>query len=174
MTTHHTLLRPARLDDLDEITDLHTQARTAYYRAGGLPDTDPELHSHPEALSRRRAMWRRAVEDDALTVLCATQADELVGILAMGPPLDADVSPTTAAQLHQIHVRPGHWGQGIGTHLHTAFVDRLREASLSTGVLEHWSRNTRAHAFYTRHAWHPDGHHRPGPADTTYIRLRRS
>ena len=169
MTTSRTLLRTASLDDLDRITDLHTQARTAYYQAGGF--SEPDLTS-PEARSRRREMWMRALQSDTRTVLCAVRGGETVGILAMGPPLDPDVDAAAAGQLYQIHVRPGSWGQGVGSRLHAAFVQRLRDASLTTGVLEAWERNSRAQAFYARHGWKPDGHHRPGPADANYVRMR--
>ncbi|MGW2719434.1 N-acetyltransferase family protein [Streptomyces sp. NPDC001492] len=169
MTTSRTLLRTATLDDLDRITDLHTQARTAYYRAGGF--SEPDLAS-PGARSRRRDMWTHAIEDDTRTVLCAVRGGETVGVLAMGPPLDPDVDAAAAGQLYQIHVRPGSWGQGIGTLLHAAFVRQLRDASLPTGVLEAWERNSRAQAFYARHGWKPDGHRRPGPADANYVRMR--
>jgi len=169
MTTSRTLLRTASLEDLDQITDLHTQARTAYYQAGGF--SEPDLTS-PEACSSRREMWMRALQNDTKTVLCAVREGETVGILAMGPPLEPDVDATAAGQLYQIHVRPGSWGQGIGSHLHAAFVLRLRDASLRAGVLEAWERNRRAQAFYARHGWKPDGHHRPGPGDANYVRMR--
>ena len=116
----------------------------------------------------------RAVRSGDRTVLCAEREGELVGILSMGPPYEADVDVTTAGQLYQIHVRSGLWGQGIGSHLHAAFVETLRHRSLSTGVLEVWESNSRARAFYARHGWKPDGHHRPGPGNADYLRMRRS
>ncbi|MGW2380822.1 GNAT family N-acetyltransferase [Streptomyces lincolnensis] len=63
---------------------------------------------------------------------------------------DADLDAAAVGQLHQIHVWPDQWGQGIGGRLHTAYVEFLREASLGTGVLEAWERNERARAFYAR------------------------
>ncbi|GCB48335.1 GNAT family N-acetyltransferase [Streptomyces sp. NL15-2K] len=169
MTTSQTSLRVASLDDLDSIADLHTQARAAYYRAGGT--LAAELVS-PKAHSDRRGGWMRALQADNRTVLCAVREGALVGILSMGDPVDTDVDATTALQLHQIHVRPSSWGQGIGSRLHDAFVRFLRDASLTTGVLEAWERNTRAQTFHARHGWAPDGHWRPGPAAADYVRLR--
>jgi ribosomal protein S18 acetylase RimI-like enzyme len=97
-------------------------------------------------------------------VLCVERDGEMVGILAMGPPLDADVDAAVVGRLYQIHVDPSRWGQGIGggctRHSCSSFG-----ASLVTGVLEAWERNSRAQAFYARHGWRPDGHHRPGPGD---------
>lgn len=113
-----------------------------------------------------------ALQDDARTVLCAVRGGETLGILAMGPPSDPDVDSAAARQLYQIHVHPGSWGQGIGSRLHAAFVERLRDAARTTGVLEAWERNSRAQTFYARHGWKPDGHHRPGPGNANYVRLR--
>ena len=169
VTTSRTVLRTAHLGDLDRITDLHTRTRTAYYQAGGLPEA--ELSS-PEARLRRREMWMRAVHDDTKTVMCAVREGEVVGILAMGPPHDSDIDAAAVGQLYQIHVRPGRWGQGIGSELHAAFVRSLRDASLTAGVLEAWERNSRGQAFYARHGWRPDGRHRQGPGDANYVRLR--
>lgn len=169
MTTSQAFLRTALPGDVDAITDLHTLARTAYYQAGGVSDV--ELTS-PEARVRRREAWTRAVRDGDRAVLCAERAGEVVGVLAMGPPYEADVDAASVGQLYQIHVRPGLWGQGVGGSLHAAFVRFLRERALDTGVLEAWERNTRARAFYARHGWQPDGHHRPGPGGARYVRLR--
>ncbi|MFI2205497.1 GNAT family N-acetyltransferase [Streptomyces sp. NPDC020192] len=169
MTNSQVFLRAARLDDVDSITDLHTLARTAYYRAGGVSEV--ELTSL-DARDSRREPWTRAVQADDRTVLCAHRGDEIVGVLAMGPPHDADVDVTSVGQLHQIHVCPGLWGQGIGDRLHAAFVQFLRDASLREGVLEAWERNSRAQAFYAGRGWKPDGHHRPGPGGARYVRMR--
>jgi RimJ/RimL family protein N-acetyltransferase len=168
VTTSQTLLRTAHLDDVEEITDLHTPARTSYYSAGGVPDA--ELTS-PDAHVRRRESWTRAVQSGDRTVLCAERGGELVGILAKGPPYEPDVDATTTGRLFQIHVRPGRWGEGLGSHLHAVFVRFLRDASLTTGVLEAWESNSRAQAFYARHGWRPDGHRRPGPGGD-YVRMR--
>ena len=54
-TISQTLLRTASLDDMDPIVELHTQARTAYYQAGGL--SEAELTS-PEARSVRACTAR--------------------------------------------------------------------------------------------------------------------
>jgi RimJ/RimL family protein N-acetyltransferase len=169
VTTSRTFLRTANPDDVDRVTDLHTLARTAYYQTGGLSDV--ELAS-PGMLSSRQESWMRAIQSDDRTVMCAEQESELVGVVAMGPPYEADVDASSAGQLYQIHVHPGRWGRGIGSHLHAAFVQFLRDRSLATGVLEAWERNSRAQAFYARHGWRPDGHHRPGPGNTRYVRMR--
>ncbi|MGI5456337.1 N-acetyltransferase family protein [Streptomyces sp. CA-249302] len=165
------ILRTATTADVDTITDIHTLARTAYYRAGG--HSDPDLTS-AESRAARREAWSRAVESADREALCAIHEGEITGVVLMGPPHDPDpdLDPATTGQLYQIHVRPGSWGAGVGSRLHEGFVRFLRERSLSTGVLEAWERNSRARAFYARHGWRPDGHRRPGPCGAEYVRLR--
>jgi ribosomal protein S18 acetylase RimI-like enzyme len=155
-------IRPATPADLDAMLAVHTAARTAYYRAGGLSEaelTDPAEHAG------RAAGWARAVERADRTTLCAVRADgAVVGVLSMGAPADTE--------LYQIQVHPDAWSTGIGSRLHDAYVDALRAAALPHGTLDVWARNTRARAFYARHGWRATGHRIPGPGGADYVRLR--
>lgn len=179
MTHTPVLLRPAVPAvpaDLDSLVELHTRARTAYYRAGGLP---AEQIDTPDGPARRREGWARSTLSATRTVRCALRNGTVVGVVAMGPPLAPGNQPlgpgneaVTVGELYQIHVLPGQWGRGIGGQLHAAFVRFLREAALPVGRVEAWERNDRARAFYTRHGWRPDGHRRPGPAGACYVRMR--
>jgi ribosomal protein S18 acetylase RimI-like enzyme len=157
-------VRPTTPADLDAMVAVHTEARTAYYRAGGLDDAEictPAEHAD------RIAGWARAIRSTDRTTLCAVReadpdASAVLGILAIG----------TTGELHQIHVRPASWGRGIGSLLHDAYVRTLRDASIPYGTLSAWERNPRALAFYTRHGWRPDGERTPGPGGADYLRLR--
>ncbi|MET7297731.1 GNAT family N-acetyltransferase [Embleya sp. NPDC005575] len=159
-------LRPARLGDLDAIVDLHTRARTAYYRTGGAAEHEIGDPAQPDPLAHRRDAWRRAVDTDARTVVCAVAGKRVVGVAAMGHVAGP------AGELYQIHVLPGHWGQGVGSALHAAFVRFLDRERLPEGRVEAWRRNERAMAFYARRGWSPSGEHRPGPAGGDYVRMR--
>ncbi|WUD71326.1 GNAT family N-acetyltransferase [Streptomyces sp. NBC_00510] len=169
MTTSPALMRPARFGDLAAIVDVHTQARAAYYQAGGLPGS--EIDS-PDGWARRRASWAHAIQSSATTVLCAVEDTEVVGVVAMGPPKEGAQAPPACGELHRIHVRPDRWGRGVGGRLHAEFVRFLRESFLETGLLDAWERNSRALAFYTRHGWVPEGGRRPGPGGADFVRLR--
>ncbi|MEV1143492.1 GNAT family N-acetyltransferase [Micromonospora sp. NPDC049799] len=162
-------VRTATLDDLESVIDVHTQARLAYYEAGGLA---PEAVRDPALVREQRNGWTEAIRSPVKRVLCATADGEIVGIGAMGPPHSADEDAGSVGQLYQIHVLPGRWGNGVGSTLHAAFVSYLAEAALQTGLLEVWERNARARSFYARHGWEPDGRSRPGPLGAPYVQMR--
>ncbi|WP_308686656.1 GNAT family N-acetyltransferase [Streptomyces nigrescens] len=163
-------IRPAELSDLGKIVDVHTQARTAYYRAGGLPEANIDT---ADGAAHRQRGWARSIESGDKRVLYALHAGEVAGVVAMGPPLSSNTEADTATvgELYQIHVLPTHWGQGIGSRLHATLVQYLDEAALLIGQVEAWDRNHRAQAFYLRHGWRPTGHRRQGPDHSSYIRM---
>lgn len=162
-------VREATLADLDGIIDVHTQARLAYYGAGGLASG---AIVNPTLAQEQRVGWTAAIESPRKRVLCAVVEGHIVGIAAMGPPLSDEADADGVGQLYQIHVVPGRWGEGIGSRLHGVFVRYLEDASLLTGLLEVWERNSRARAFYTSHGWKPDGQFRAGPDNSSYICMR--
>lgn len=157
------------LADVDGIIDVHTRARLAYYRAGGLA---PEAIVNPALEREQRTGWTAAIESPHKRVLCGAVDGRIVGVAAMGPPLSSQVDASAVGQLYQIHVVPGNWGKGIGSALHASFVRYLEDVSLPAGMLEVWERNRRARAFYVRHGWKPDGQFRAGPDDSKYIGMR--
>lgn len=162
-------VRPATPDDVDAIVDVHLQGRTAYYAAGGYA---AESLSDPTARRERLAGWAGAIGSPRRSVWCATRQRRVVGILAMGRPDSPALDDGSVGQLYQIHVLPECWGAGIGSRLHDTFTANLRDASLSTGLLEVWQRNTRAQGFYLKHGWRPDGERRPGPDGADYLIFR--
>ncbi|MDG4764153.1 GNAT family N-acetyltransferase [Solwaraspora sp. WMMD406] len=168
-------VREATLADVDQLTEVHTLARTAYYTAAGeLDPADPSLSS-PEAYAERRAAWANAVTSPELFTVAAVLDGQVVGCAAVGPAAAGHVDAPHVGQLHQIHVLPDCWGRGIGGLLHDVFIAYLHRTGRTGGVLEMWERNARAQRFYTARGWQADGHSRPGPAATRYLyfQLRR-
>ncbi|WBB95871.1 MULTISPECIES: GNAT family N-acetyltransferase [unclassified Solwaraspora] len=166
------LVREATLADVDQLTEVHTLARTAYYTAaGGLDPADPSLSS-PAAYAERRTAWANAVTSPELFTVAAVLDSRVVGCAAMGPAFAGHVDPGRVGQLYQIHVLPDCWGRGIGGLLHDAFVAYLERTGRTGGLLEAWERNGRAQRFYAARGWQADGHSRPGPGDTRYIYLQ--
>jgi GNAT superfamily N-acetyltransferase len=171
-------IRDAALEDLDAIVDVHTQARAAYYpEAGG---TEREINP-PVSAEKRRQTWAALLRSDA-HVLCALWADQVVGIALMAPvepavaETDAETetaatATATAGELHALHILRSHWGRGVGSRLHSAYVEYLQSSSMSTGELEVWDRNSRARTFYDRRGWKLDGRQRID-SDGVYLRMR--
>lgn len=152
-------IRPTVMDDLDAVVGVHTFARTAYYREGGLATA--EVTADDSLLSRFN-VWARAIQLPGKTTLCAERGGDVVGVLGMGgQPLGA-----TFDLLH-LHVRPELWGQGIGSRLHAAYIEALCDSGASRGELSVWDRNDRARSFYARRGWRTDG-----TVDTTQDGLR--
>jgi ribosomal protein S18 acetylase RimI-like enzyme len=160
-------IRLAQASDTAAVAEVHITARNAYY----------DGHVDVEAMDRRAAQLRMFYSRDLhdrfdRKVWCAEVDGEVVGMAMVGPP--GDILGPWVGQLYQLHVHPDHWRRGIGTALHTACLDAWRATGVTVGVLEVWSSNERAQAFYESHGWRPDGHTRPGPGDSTYLRLRRT
>jgi GNAT superfamily N-acetyltransferase len=176
MESSQLLIRNAVLEDLDAIVTVHTQARAAYYLEAGSSqqEIDP-----PGSAEKRRKTWAGLLRSDA-HVLCALWADRVVGIALMAPAkpalaeTDAAAEPETAAtagELYALHILRSHWGRGVGSRLHSAYVEYLQSSSLSTGELEVWDRNSRARTFYDRRGWKLDGRQRVD-SDGVYLRMR--
>ncbi|MEU8699469.1 GNAT family N-acetyltransferase [Streptomyces sp. NPDC048680] len=80
--------------------------------------------------------------------------------------------PQRTTSCIQIGVLAHAWGCGVGGALHREFVALAAAAGCTEGVLECWASNSRAHRFYARNGWRPDGARRPGPQDHDYVQLR--
>jgi ribosomal protein S18 acetylase RimI-like enzyme len=159
-------IRLARPEDTAAVAEVHIAARNSYYDGYvGVTELDHRA-------VQLRGIYRDMPERFDRKLWCAELNGEVVGMALTGAPIDW-LGPWVG-QLHQIHVHPNHWRKGVGSALHTTCVDAWRSAGITVGVLEVWSTNNRAKSFYESHGWAPDGHTRPGPGDTTYLRLRRA
>jgi GNAT superfamily N-acetyltransferase len=118
-------------------------------------------------VAARQAMWERAFASGAL-VHVAVVADEVVGFACAGPPIVDGESPT-GLQLYAIYLRAAHHGTGAGQQLLDAAIGD-RPAFL--WVAED---NPRAHSFYRRNGFRPDGARMVEPdfEDMAEVRLVR-
>jgi ribosomal protein S18 acetylase RimI-like enzyme len=162
-------IRPAAMDDVDALVDIHRRARDTYYR-GVVPDQrldDPAEHAE------LHDAYRRTIASSERTLLVAELDGEAVGLASLGPPIEPVVGadPQTVGQMIGLYVKPGHWDRRIGSSLHEECIRVWQAHGVTTGRLEVWEHNQRARSFYARRGWRADGYRRPGPGDSSFLRL---
>ncbi|WP_436535412.1 N-acetyltransferase family protein [Actinoplanes sp. HUAS TT8] len=145
-------IRLATAADLDALVDVHRQAREAVYRGVVAPD--------PAWPAAARRIYADALASPGHAVFCIDRDTEVVALAYL-----------TTAKLVGLYVRPDHWRHGLGARLHDRSVQRWQADGVHTARLDVWDRNQQARAFYSRRGWRPDGHSRPGPGDTCFLRL---
>jgi GNAT superfamily N-acetyltransferase len=139
-------LRQAVIGDAAEIVGLHTAVHEEAYGAL-LPD---EFFGMRRAtLEQRIAQRRISLAEGSLPLLAQDGEGALIGIAHAGPAQDEDAP--TELELYMIYALAKVHGQGVGQALLDAAIDG-QPASL--WVLED---NPRAHAFYVRNGFAPDG-----------------
>ena len=105
---------------------------------------------HPERLAQ---MWRRfSVQGTGYRHVVAELDGEIVGFAGSGPGRDA--GKPTEHELYFVYLLQAHQGSGIGQALFDAVVD--------PGPTYLWvaADNPRAHRFYARNGYLPDGQER--------------
>jgi GNAT superfamily N-acetyltransferase len=91
------------------------------------------------------------------TVLAAAGAT-VFGFASTGPPLvPEDSSDPALGDLYAIYLHPDVWGRGLGTRLHAAALDGLRDCGFTRAGLWVLDGNERALRFYRREGWTDTG-----------------
>jgi len=101
--------------------------------------------------ARLAVMWRRfSAQGPQFRQVAALVDDEIVGFAGSGPARDADKPAPN--ELHFIYLLDAYHGTGIGQQLFDAVID--------DGPSYLWvaAENARAHSFYKRNGYAPDGH----------------
>lgn len=162
-----TVIRPATEADHDAVLAVHATSRRAYYRAGGVSvadDTVGDGYWH---------LWSQVLRDGHNRVWVADDAGRCVGFLVAGPPWHEALKDRPVLELIGLYLLPEVWGKGLAHSLHDRFVQFLLDTPTAMeGVLDVWSGNGRALAFYARHGWEPDGRSRPGPGERPFTGWR--
>lgn len=156
-------IRVARIDDVEELADLHVATwREAYH--GQLA---PEFFG-AEAVASRRALWTRVLSGDAVTdVAVAELAGVLVGLASAGAPLDErDRALGLDRQLYTLYVLAQHHGSGAGQDLF--------DAVMPPGPALLWvaKLNPRAQSFYRRNGFRFDGVEHRDDRTPTFVEAR--
>ena len=138
-------IRPAIPADAVAIATVHAQSwRETYGRFVDDPDTNPWFDAE-----RRVGMWRTSLEEQELNVVVADADGSIVGFAATHLTPGADAA--RPEELQMLYVVESSHGSGAGQALLDAVLGD-RPASLWVAA-----DNPRAHAFYRRNGFQPDG-----------------
>jgi GNAT superfamily N-acetyltransferase len=140
------VIRPVEPSDAESLGRVHAACWHESYDE--LLSAAALAHLRPERLA---VLWRRYTSQGPDYRLVAAVVDgEVVGFAGSGPDRDGD--KPTPHELYSIHLLHSFHGTGIGQQLFDAAID--------PGPAHLWvpQTNPRAHAFYRRNGFAPDGH----------------
>ncbi|MFM2718954.1 GNAT family N-acetyltransferase [Microbacterium mcarthurae (nom. nud.)] len=139
------LVRPARLADAEGIAHVHAASwRETYGRFFDDPDNSPWFR-----VEGRITMWRTTLSEDPSQTVVAEGTTGIVGFASTAPTPEPDAA--RPEELTMIYVLENAHGTGTGQALLDAVLGD-RPASLWVAA-----DNPRAHAFYRRNGFRPDG-----------------
>jgi GNAT superfamily N-acetyltransferase len=147
-------IRPAIPKDAPEMARVHVASWQETYR-GVISD---ETLDDPEFRSKRERFWTIALTDERFAhhrIAVAECGGQLIGIAQSAPPTDADAS--WSRQLNVLYVLASAHGTGAGVGLLDAVISQSETAALWVA-----DPNPRAHAFYRKHGFSPDGSSKEG------------
>ena len=139
------VVRKATLDDVDTIGHVHYLAHLGTL----LLASSPRASSRDFPAEQRARMWRRVLSRGSGDLWVAAADGQIVGFASAGP--SRDDPPARELELSSIYLLAAHQGSGLGQGLLDA---ALGDRPASLWVLDD---NPRAHAFYTRNRFTPDG-----------------
>lgn len=155
-------VRPARLDDADEIVRINVAGwRKAY--AGIVPDDVLAAMDVADRAGRYRDRMSRPGPFENLVVV---DQDQVVGYVALGPYRVGQrdgLYSRRVGEVIAIYVDPPRWGTGAGWTLMEAALHRLAARGFETVRLWVLADNGQARRFYERAGFTPDGTHASYP-----------
>jgi ribosomal protein S18 acetylase RimI-like enzyme len=141
-------LRDACPADARAVAALHVVSWQVACR-GHLPDHYLDTLSVDE----RVATWEAYLGDGAAGRMVVAEVEaELVGFVAFGPSVDADVGASTG-EITTLYVGPDRWGSGAGRALMGHACHRLAADGFDRATLWVLGTNHRARGFYQRLGW---------------------
>ena len=138
----HYEVRPATMRDAKAIAEIHAAAARAAYK-----DLLPEEELRALAPATREAKWREAIEFAEPQVQVAVLDDEVVGFVGFDRSRDPK-TPSTTGEIWALHIKPEHWGKGVGVALWDAAREGLEDEGCTTVTLWVPLRNDRAMRFF--------------------------
>jgi GNAT superfamily N-acetyltransferase len=163
-------VREANPDDTDAIVDVTAAGWRTAYR---------DIVAQEKLADLPLARWRHEVHvglrrpvDDAFSYVAEIDGAFAGYCFVAAPSREPDLGPSVA-ELVAIYVEPDRWGQGAGTALMRAALERLAELPYDEVILWTFKENAPAIAFYERHGWKADGDQKVHPrSEAVAIRFR--
>jgi len=150
------VVRPATVDDLDAVGQLHVRAWRHTYR-----EIMPEevLAGLDPRESAARFADRLRSPTNAMFVGVQSGEPALGAFCVVGPARDPErdaVPEVATGELYALYADPRVHGQGAGPAVHDAGVAHLGSVGYRHLVLWVFNANPRARAFYAKHGWRCD------------------
>ena len=144
-------IRPATVDDVDDVAQVHVEAWRSGYAS--LMPADYLASLDWEA---RAATWRQHLENPSAGVgyLVAARG-AVLGFAAFGPVRDQDLADESVGEIYALNVHSSSWSTGAGSALLLAALRALGQ--YDAVVLWVLAENRRARRFYERHGFRLDG-----------------
>jgi GNAT superfamily N-acetyltransferase len=148
-TDNDVLIRSATADDAAAIATVHVASwRSAHAHVL------PAEYLDSLSVTERTESWRSILTDRAGSTLVAEADGRTLGFASYGASRDEDAEDG-CMELYAIYLDPEAWGRGVARDLiRTVLADVPPEVRMTLWVL---SENPRAHHFYRRHGFQPDG-----------------
>jgi ribosomal protein S18 acetylase RimI-like enzyme len=144
------VVEPADTDDVDALVELWVELATDQRRYGS------HLLAAPNRGRIRESMLQHVVADTALLARRgAASGGRIAGFVTFGRESEGFRQDRTRGIVHNIYVRPGDRGEGIGARLLSAAEAALAEAGVESVALQTMAGNDRARAFYRRQGFEP-------------------
>jgi ribosomal protein S18 acetylase RimI-like enzyme len=160
------IVRPGRLEDLDDVVEIGLMAWRDGYR-GVVPE-----HLMPDAAALRNRISER-IDERGRHIAVGELDGAVSGWITFGPSRDADAAPFVG-EIWALNVHPGVWRRGIGRELVSYALDQLAGA-FSEATLWTFRDTPRSRAFYEALGFRADGatqrRHASGRATEVRYRL---
>ncbi|WP_277211716.1 GNAT family N-acetyltransferase [Isoptericola croceus] len=168
-TDNDVVIRSATTSDAATIAQVHmTSWKSAYSHVL------PTSYLDSLDVSERAEQWEKTLASAEGTTIVAEADGRTLGFASYGPSRDEDADDG-CLELYAIYLDPESWGRGVARDLmRTVLADVPPTVRMTLWVL---NESQRAHHFYRRHGFHPDGVERIedyGDVPVTEIRFARS
>lgn len=136
----------ANADDADAMADMWVELAADQRRHGS------RLRADANRAAIHETMLRHGVTD---TAFVARRDGERVGFITFGASEGRYEQDTVRGTVHNVYVREGARGMGVGSALLDAAESALRSMGVGTVTLEAMAENDAARSFYSRHGYTP-------------------